>query len=83
MARRIAVDTLESNPNASEVLVKLAYAIGHPEALMAVAIVDGVPQTVVGYDLTPNGIKSFLGLEAPIYGQTAEWGHFGRGFSWK
>ena len=83
MARRIAVDYLEKNPEAQTVLVKLAYAIGHPEALMAVATVDGVPEEVTGYDLTPNGIKSFLGLEAPIYADTAAWGHFGRGFSWK
>ncbi|MFM2381485.1 MAG: hypothetical protein RLZZ76_252 [Candidatus Parcubacteria bacterium] len=83
MARRIAVDYLENNPAAQTVLVKLAYAIGHPEALMAVAVVDGAAQDVVGYDLTPNGIKSFLGLEAPIYSDTAAWGHFGRGFSWK
>lgn len=83
MARRIAVDTLEKNPDAQEVLVKLAYAIGYPEALMAVATVDGVPQEVVGYDLTPNGIKAFLELDKPIYADTAAWGHFGRGFTWK
>jgi S-adenosylmethionine synthetase len=83
MARRIAVDTLEKNPDAKNVLVKLAYAIGHPEALMAVATVDGVPQKVEGYDLSPNGIKKFLNLESPIYRKTAEWGHFGRGFEWK
>jgi len=83
MARRIAVDTLEQNPNAQEVLVKLAYAIGYPEALMAVATVDGVAQPVEGYDLTPKGIRSFLQLDQPIYGETAKWGHFGRGFSWK
>lgn len=83
MARRIAVDYLEARPEAETVLVKLAYAIGHPEALMAVAIVDGVPETVAGYDLTPRGIKDFLGLEAPIYADTAAWGHFGRGFAWK
>ena len=83
MARRVAVDYLEKYPDAQEVLVKLAYAIGHPEALMAVAIIDGVPQDVEGYDLTPNGIKSFLGLEAPIYAETASWGHFGRGFAWR
>ncbi|MCB9818105.1 methionine adenosyltransferase domain-containing protein [Candidatus Nomurabacteria bacterium] len=83
MARRVAVDYLEKYPEAQAVLVKLAYAIGHPEALMAVAIVDGVPEDVEGYDLTPNGIKSFLQLDAPIYRKTAEWGHFGRGFSWK
>ena len=83
MARRIAVDYLENKPEANIVLVKLAYAIGHPEALMAVAIVDGVPEDVKGYDLTPKGIRSFLQLDQPIYGETAEWGHFGRGFSWK
>ncbi|MFT7644847.1 MAG: S-adenosylmethionine synthetase [Candidatus Paceibacteria bacterium] len=82
MARRVAVDYLEKYPDSETVLVKLAYAIGHPEALMAVAIVDGVPEEVEGYDLTPNGIKSFLQLDAPIYAKTAEWGHFGRGFNW-
>lgn len=83
MARRIAVDYLMKNPQAKVVLVKLAYAIGHPDALMAVATVDGVPEQVEGYDLTPNGIREFLGLNAPIYADTAAWGHFGRGFSWK
>jgi len=83
MARRIAVDTLEANEAAQQVMIKLAYAIGHPEALMAVALVDGVPQKVTGYDLTPKGIHSFLELDQPIYGATAEWGHFGRGFRWK
>jgi S-adenosylmethionine synthetase len=83
ISRRIAVDYLENNPSANEVLVKVAYAIGHPEALMAVAIVDGVPEDVKGYDLTPNGIKTFLDLENPVYAETAKWGHFGRGFTWK
>lgn len=83
MARRIAVDTLEANPDAQKVLVKLAYAIGHPEALMAVAIIDGEPTEVTDYDLTPNGIRSFLQLDRPIYKETAAWGHFGRGFTWR
>lgn len=83
MARRIAVDYLEKYPESGNVLVKLAYAIGHPEALMAVALVDGVAEEVVGYDLTPNGIRSFLQLDAPIYADTAAWGHFGRGFNWR
>lgn len=83
MARRIAVDTLEANPEAQAVFVKLAYAIGYAEALMAVAVIDGVPKDVTGYDLTPKGIRTFLQLDQPIYGSTAEWGHFGRGFSWK
>lgn len=83
MARRVAVDTLEQNPDAQEVFVKLAYAIGHPDALMAVAIVDGVPQTITGYDFTPKGIKDLLQLEKPIYAETASWGHFGRHFLWR
>lgn len=82
MARRVAVDYLEKYPEAQTVLVKLAYAIGHPEALMAVAIVDGIPEQVEGYDLTPRGIKTFLKLDQPIYSDTAAWGHFGRGFPW-
>ena len=83
MARRIAVDYLEKYSESQAVLVKLAYAIGHPEALMAVAIVDGVSEKVEGYDLTPRGIRGFLQLDAPIYKDTATWGHFGRGFNWK
>lgn len=83
MARRIAVDTLEKNPDAQNVLVKLAYAIGHPEALMAIATIDGVPEEVTGYDLSPNGIREFLELDQPIYADTAAWGHFGRNFPWK
>lgn len=83
MARRIAVDYLEKNPEAQTVLVKLAYAIGYPEALMAIATVDGVPEEVTGYDLTPKGIREFLELDQPIYADTAAWGHFGRGFTWK
>lgn len=83
MARRIAVDYLENNSDIKEVLVKLAYAIGHKEALMAIVVADGVPHEVVGYDLTPNGIKQYLDLETPIYAETAKWGHFGRGFAWK
>jgi S-adenosylmethionine synthetase len=83
MARRIAVDYLEKYPDTQVVVVKLAYAIGHPEALMAVATVDGVPEIVEGYDLTPRGIADFLELRKPIYRETAAWGHFGRGFSWR
>ena len=83
MARRIAVDYLEKRTEANEVLVKLAYAIGHPEALMAIATVDGVSEEISGYNLTPEGIRSFLQLDQPVYGETAKWGHFGRGFTWK
>ncbi|HEX9503984.1 MAG TPA: methionine adenosyltransferase domain-containing protein [Patescibacteria group bacterium] len=81
MARKIAVDILKQK-NASEVLVKLAYAIGKPKPVMAVALIDGKEIQVAGYDLTPAGIKKFLHLDQPIYADTSNWGHFGRGFSW-
>lgn len=82
MARKIAVDLLKQN-NAKEVLVKLAYAIGQAQPVMAVALIDG-KETVIPsvYELTPAGIKKLLKLDNPIYAQTANWGHFGRGFTW-
>lgn len=82
MARKIAVDILRQN-KAKEVLVKLAYAIGKKDPVMASVIVDGervaFPQ---GYDLTPSGIRETLKLNQVIYKDTSAWGHFGRGFSW-
>lgn len=83
MARRIAVDYLRQRPNASEVYVRLAYAIGVAKPLEAVAIIDGVAEQVQGYDLTPNGIITALDLRLPIYEQTARYGHFGHGFTWE
>lgn len=81
MARRIAVDLLEKS-GAQRVETKLAYAIGEPEPVMAVAVVDGVEQEITGYDLTPRGIRKALSLDSVKYADTASWGHFGRGFSW-
>ena len=81
MARRIAVDYLRSR-GAHEVLVRLAYAIGKAEPLEATVIIDGTPETITGYDLTPRGIISHLDLCRPIYEQTARYGHFGEGFDW-
>ena len=81
MARRIAVDYLK-NRNAHEVLVRLAYAIGKAEPLEATVIVDGNPEVIEGYDLTPRGIIKFLDLKRPIYEKSARYGHFGEGFDW-
>ncbi len=81
MSRKIAVDLLK-NKNASEVIVKLAYAIGNPKPVMAIAIIDEVESEIVNYDLTPAGIKKFLQLDQPIYAITSNWGHFGRNFIW-
>ncbi|MDO8504716.1 MAG: methionine adenosyltransferase domain-containing protein, partial [Candidatus Liptonbacteria bacterium] len=80
MARKIAVDYLKKY-KAKEVRVKLAYAIGVPGPVMAVATVDGVDMNLLsightlnpknsvisGCDLTPAGIMKTLRLRRPIY----------------
>jgi len=82
MARRIAVDLIRKHKT-DEVLVKLAYAIGKKEPVMALAFIDEkeipIPKK---YDLSSQGIIKFLKLKRPIYAKTAVWGHFGRGFIW-
>jgi S-adenosylmethionine synthetase len=81
MARKVAVDLLKKR-NAKEVFVKLAYIIGKPEPVMAVAVVDGKEEQITNYDLTPKGIKEFLKLDAVKFAETCQWGHFGRNFNW-
>lgn len=81
MARRIAVDLLKKR-KAKEVHTKLAYAIGKPEPVMAVAVIDGKEENITGYDLTPRGIRKALRLDSVTYADTAKWGHFGRAFPW-
>ena len=81
MARRIAVDYLRER-KAHEVLVRLAYAIGYAEPLEKTVIIDGEPEEITGYDLTPQGIIKFLDLKRPIYEATARYGHYGEGFDW-
>ena len=81
MARKIATDYLKSR-HAHEVLVRLAYAIGYAEPLEKTVIIDGEPEEIKGYDLTPNGIIKYLDLERPIYEQTARYGHYGHNFPW-
>lgn len=83
MARKIAIGLLESM-KADTVLVKVAYAIGKADPLMAKALINGTEEIQIPkeYDLTPKGIMDKLGLRQPIYAKTAAWGHFGRGFSW-
>ena len=83
MARRIAVDYLKKH-TAKEVFCYLAYAIGEAQPLEATVIVDGKPQDVDGYDLTPRGIIQFLDLKRPVYETTARYGHFGHpDFAWE
>lgn len=82
MARRVAVDYLRER-GASEVFVRLAYAIGVAEPLEATVIIDGVREEIQGYNLTPNGIIAALNLRRSIYERTAQYGHFGHGFDWE
>ena len=86
MARRIAVELLEKR-GAKEVSVKLAYAIGKKDPVMAVAEIDGREEEIrslsSGFDLTPRGIREYLKLDEVKFADTALWGHFGRGFPWK
>lgn len=82
MARRIAVDYLR-NRKAREVYCYLAYAIGEALPLEATVLIDGMPEEIAGYDLTPNGIIAALQLRKPQYEETAQYGHFGHGFTWE
>jgi S-adenosylmethionine synthetase len=83
MARRIAVDLLEEDPNRLEVIVHLAYAIGKKQPLQATAVINGRYHHIKGYDLSPKGIGNFLDLRKPQFEKTAQWGHMGAGFNWK
>jgi S-adenosylmethionine synthetase len=82
MARKIAVDYLRQR-DASEVFVRLAYAIGVAEPLEATVLIDGAHEKVEGYDLTPRGITRQLDLLRPQFEQTARYGHFGHEFTWE
>ena len=82
MARRIAVDCLRKDPRAETARAKLAYAIGKREPVMAILETDGGETPIMGYDLTPAGIRAFLKLGEVRWADTAAWGHFGNGFLW-
>lgn len=82
IARKIAIDLLKKY-NAKKVHTKLAYAIGEPNPVMAVANIDGLEIPIEGYDLTPKGIYNHLKLYEVKFKDTSNWGHFGRKFEWK
>ncbi len=75
MARYLATEILKKH-QAKEVLVKLAYAIGEPQPVMATALVDGQSVEIEGYDLSPAGIIKFLNLKKPQYRERARYGFF-------
>jgi S-adenosylmethionine synthetase len=79
--------------------IQLSYAIGIAEPLSLYVDLHGTEQNGVTaaqlesvlpglVRLTPKGIRTHLGLNKPIYGPTAAYGHFGRKpdgdyFSWE
>ncbi|MBT7228687.1 methionine adenosyltransferase domain-containing protein, partial [Candidatus Parcubacteria bacterium] len=75
MARYLAVEYLKKH-QAKEVLVKLAYAIGEPQPVMATAEVDGKNIEIEGYDLSPKGIIETLKLNRPQFIKRAKQGFF-------
>jgi S-adenosylmethionine synthetase len=83
VARKIALDFVRAG-KAKEAYVKLAYAIGKAEPVMAIAVLDGKETEIEGYDLTPKGIRKLLNLDNVKFAETAKWGHFGNSnFSWE
>jgi S-adenosylmethionine synthetase len=67
--------------------IQISYAIGvaHPVSIMVETfgtgrVSDETIQELIGqhFDLRPAAIIETLGLRAPIYKQTAAYGHFGR-----
>ena len=83
---------------ADRCLIQVSYAIGvsHPISFLLTtggtnrvsedALEKLLPELV---NLSPRGIRTHLGLNRPIYGATAAYGHFGRtpredgSFSWE
>ena len=86
-ARKVAVDLLEKSKSngksAQEVLVKIAYAIGVVEPVMAVAYIDGIEIDISkDYDFSPRVVCKLLELDKPQFTSLSEWGHFGRENKW-
>ncbi|MCM8770869.1 MAG: methionine adenosyltransferase [Candidatus Omnitrophica bacterium] len=94
MARYIAKNIVAAGL-AEKCLVQLAYVIGRAEPLAIMVDTFGtgkiserafVKLISQNFDLTPQGIISYLGLLRPIYRKTACYGHFGRTepeFTWE
>ncbi|MCF0183773.1 MAG: methionine adenosyltransferase [Bacteroidaceae bacterium] len=87
-ARHIAKNMVAAGI-ADEMLVQLSYAIGVAEPISIyvntygsshVALSDGEIAERIGrmFDLRPRAIEDRLKLRAPIYEETAAYGHFGR-----
>jgi len=96
MARYLAKNVVSAGL-ATKCTIQIAYAIGvsKPLALYVDNHGTGIDGEKVvkmindNIDLSPAGIRKYLGLNKPIYQRTAAYGHFGRdpesdgGFSWE
>lgn len=93
MARKLAVRLLKEYPNQTEVYVKVAYAIGKEDPVMITVDTvydDGTTKHTElvmdewnGISFKPKEMIKLLGLNKPIFGETAKWGHFGNNFIWE
>jgi len=88
MARYIAKNLVAANV-ADEVLIQVSYAIGVAKPVSIFVDTNGTAKHGLKnqeiakkipliFDLTPAGIEKTLQLRAPIYSETAAYGHFGR-----
>jgi S-adenosylmethionine synthetase len=97
VARYLAKNVVASGM-AERCTIQLSYAIGVARPLSIYCDTFGTGQVNDAeiekaidsvMDLTPQGIRTHLGLNKPIYARTAAYGHFGRapeadgGFSWE
>ena len=85
---RFAAKNLVANGYGKKVLVSVAYAIGRAEPVMIEAFDDtgkNLTDIVVkNFDFRPRAIIERLGLQRPIFRETATYGHFGvPGRSWE
>ncbi|SEM67236.1 methionine adenosyltransferase [Loktanella fryxellensis] len=97
-AARYLAKNIVASGMADKCTLQLSYAIGiaqplsvyvdlHDTGQVDEAAVERAIRATM--DLTPQGIRTHLGLNRPIYARTAAYGHFGRapmddgGFSWE
>ena len=86
MARHIAKNIV-ANGLATKCEIQLSYAIGVAKPVSVYVDTFGtatIPEEEISskieksFDLTPRGIINYLGLQAPIYKKTTNYGHFGK-----
>lgn len=86
MMRHIAKNIV-ANGYAKKCEIQVAYAIGMKEPLSICVNTYGTSEKTEQelveiirdkFDLTPDGIISYLNLKQPIYSKTTNYGHFGK-----